>query len=147
MKNLLIDIADFQTLRRAKTLKEIQKSVNKDRDFQFKKYHKLFTGLDPVDDDNPGETMDSMVRAVNFINKNLELLKGEKEQNILEIEDLISKLQDERFRNTIISILKSMQHRFNVSEIEQNNKLFLISPSNEKLGKRVKFSSHSGWAL
>jgi hypothetical protein len=48
MRNLIVDIADFQTIRRAKTLKEIQKNVNDDRYFQFKKYHKLFTGLDLV---------------------------------------------------------------------------------------------------
>lgn len=147
MKNLFINIADFQTLRRAKTLKEIQKNINADRDFQFKKYHKLFTGLDPVDDDSPRETMDSMVRAVNFINQNLELIEGENEQNMLEIELLISKLQDERFRNTVISILKSMLHRFNVSEMEQSKKLFLISPTKEKIGGKGKFSTYSGWAL
>lgn len=147
MKNLLIDIADFQTLRRAKTLKEIQKNIDKDRDYQFKKYHKLFTGLDPVDDDSPKETMDSMVKAVNFINRNLELKEGDNEQNVLEIDNLIDKLQDERLRNTIISILKSMLHRFSVSEMEQSKKLFLISPSKEKIGRRVKFSSHVGWDL
>ena len=147
MKNLSIDIADFQTLRRAKTLKEIQKNINTDRDYQFKKYHKLFTGLDPVDDDSPKETMDSMVKAVNFINRNLELKEGDNEQNVLEIDNLIDKLQDERLRNTIISILKSMLHRFSVSEMEQSKKLFLISPSKEKIGRRVKFSSHVGWDL
>lgn len=147
MKNIFLGIADFQTLRRAKTLKEVQKNINTDRDFQFKKYHKLFTGLDPVDDDSPRETMDSMVRAVNFINQNLELVEDENEQNMLEIDVLISKLQDERFRNTIISILKSMQHRFNVSEMEQSKKLFLISPTKEKVGGKGKFSSYAGWAL
>ena len=147
MKNLSIYIADFQTLRRAKTLKEIQKNINTDRDYQFKKYHKLFTGLDPVDDDSPKETMDSMVKAVNFINRNLELKEGDNEQNVLEIDGLIDKLQDERLRNTIISILKSMLHRFSVSEMEQSKKLFLISPSKEKIGRRVKFSSHAGWDL
>jgi hypothetical protein len=127
MKNLTIAIADFQSLRKAKTLKEIQREINDDRDFQFKKYHKMFTGLDPVDDDNPKETIDSMVRAVNFVNQNLNLIEGEKEQNIMEIDNLLYKLQDERFRNTIISILKSMLHRFHVSEMEQEKKLFLIS--------------------
>ena len=88
-----------------------------------------------------------MVRAVDFINQNLELLEGEHEQNMLEIDDLIYKLQDERFRNTIISILKSMLHRFNVSEMEQSKKLFLISPTKEKIGRKEKFSSYSGYAL
>ena len=147
MKNLIIDIADFQTLRRAKTLKDIEKNINKDRDFQFKKYHKLFTGLDPVDDDSPKDTMDSMVRAVNFINQNLELMEGENEQNMVEVENLIEKLRDERFRNTVLSILKSMLHRFNVSEMEQSKKLFLLSPTKEKIGRKEHLSSYSGWAL
>lgn len=126
MKNLSLGIADFQTIRRAKTLKEIQKNVNIDRDFQFKKYHKLFTGLDPVDSDDPQRTIDSMERAVNFINQNLELKESADEENIIEIDNLIAELQDERFRNTLISILKSMHHRLQVSEKTQDNKLFLI---------------------
>ena len=127
MKNLSVEIAEFQTIRRAKTLKEVWKNINSDRDFQFKKYHKLFTGLDPVDDDNPQVTIDSMIKAVNFINKNLDLKGGENENNAMEVEELIDKLQDERFRNTLISILKSMLHRFRFPEKDQRNKLFLIS--------------------
>lgn len=130
MKNLIVQIADFQAIRKAKTLNEIQQTVNNDRDFQFKKYHKMFTGLDPVDDDNPQDTIDCMVRAVNFINDNLELKEGENEENVIAVDNLIDKLQDERFRNTILSILKSMLHRVQFSEKKQDNKLFLITGTN-----------------
>ena len=127
MKNLSLEIAEFQIIRNAKTLNEIQKSINNDRDFQFKKYHKLFTGLDPVDDDNPEETINSMVKAVNFINRNLDLKVGENEDNAIEVDELIGKLQDERFRNTLISILESMLHRFRFPEKNQSKKMFLIT--------------------
>jgi len=127
MKNLSIEIAEFQIIRNAKTLKEIQKSLNNDRDFQFKKYHKLFTGLDPVDDDNPQETISSMVKAVNFINNNLDLKVGENEENVIEVDELIGKLQDERFRNTLISILESMLHRFRYPEKDQSKKMFILT--------------------
>lgn len=127
MKNLTIEIADFQRIRKAKALKDVWEKINNDRDFQFKKYHKLFTGLDPVDSDDPQRTIESMVKAVNFINKNLDLIEGENEENATAVEFLIDNLQDERFRNTLISILKSMLHRFRYSEKEQSKKLFLIS--------------------
>ncbi len=127
MKNLTIEIADFQRIKKAKALKEVWEKINNDRDFQFKKYHKLFTGLDPVDSDDPQRTIESMVKAVNFINKNLDLIEGENEENAMAVEDLIDNLQDERFRNTLISILKSLLHRFRFSEKEQSKKLFLIS--------------------
>lgn len=127
MKNLRVEIADFQRIRKAKALKDVWEKINIDRDFQFKKYHKLFTGLDPVDSDDPQRTIESMVKAVNFINKNLDIIEGENEENATEVEFLIDNLQDERFRNTLISILKSMLHRFRYSEKEQSKKLFLIS--------------------
>ena len=127
MKNLTVGIADFQLIRNAKTLKEVWENVNDDRDFQFKKYHKLFTGLDPVDDDNPQESIHSMIKAVNFINDNLDLKDGENEENAMMVDDLIDKLQDERFRNTLISILKSMLQRFRYPEKDQSKKLFLIT--------------------
>lgn len=127
MKNLTVEIADFERFKDAKTLKEVWKIVNNDRDFQFKKYHKLFTGLDPVDDDNPQDTIECMVKAVNFISKNLDLIEGENEKNAIAINDFIETLEDERFRTTLLSILKSMLHRFHVSEKDQSNKLFLIT--------------------
>ena len=127
MKNLTVEIADFERFKDAKTLKEVWKIVNNDRDFQFKKYHKLFTGLDPVDDDNPQDTIECMVKAVNFISKNLDLKEGENEKNAIAINDFIDTLEDERFRTTLLSILKSMLHRFHVSEKDQSNKLFLIT--------------------
>ena len=127
MKNLSLEIAEFQIIRNAKTLNEIQKSINNDRDFQFKKYHKLFTGLDPVDDDNPEETINSMVKAVNFINRNLDLKVGENEDNAIEVDELIGKLQDERFRNTLISILESILHRFRFPEKDQSKKMFILT--------------------
>ena len=127
MKNLSLEIAEFQIIRNAKTLNEIQKSINNDRDFQFKKYHKLFTGLDPVDDDNPEETISSMVKAVNFINRNLDLKVGENEDNAIEVDELIGKLQDERFRNTLISILESILHRFRFPEKDQSKKMFILT--------------------
>jgi hypothetical protein len=127
MKNLTVEIADYQRIKKAKALKDVWEKINIDRDFQFKKYHKLFTGLDPVDSDDPQITIESMVKAVNFINKNLDLIEGENEENATAVEFLIDNLQDERFRNTLISILKSMLHRFRYSEKEQSKKLFLIS--------------------
>lgn len=127
MKNLTVEIADYQRIRKAKALKDVWEKINIDRDFQFKKYHKLFTGLDPVDSDDPQRTIESMVKAVNFINKNLDLIEGENEENAMAVEFLIDNLQDERFRNTLISILKSLLHRFRFSEKEQSKKLFLIS--------------------
>ncbi len=127
MKNLTVDIAEFQSIRKAKTLKEVWQKINVDRDFQFKKYHKMFTGLDPVDSDDPQRTIDSMVRAVNFINQNLDLKEGENEENARMVEDFIDKLQDEMFRNTLLSILKSMLHRLRFSEKDQSKKLFVIS--------------------
>ena len=127
MKNLTIEIADFEKFKDAITLKEVWKNVNNDRDFQFKKYHKLFTGLDPVDDDNPQGTIESMVKAVNFINKNLDLIESENEKNAIAVNDFMDMLEDERFRTTLLSILKSMLHRLRVSEKDQSNKLFLIS--------------------
>jgi len=133
MKNLIVQIAGFQDIRKAKTLKEVWYSINNDRDFQFKKYHKLFTGLDPVDDDNPQETIECMVKAVNFINKNLDLQEGENEENAIAVDRLIDTLQDERFRNTIVSILKSMLQRFRYPEKDQSKKLFLISTSENVL--------------
>ena len=127
MKNLTIEIADFEKFKDAITLKEVWKNVNNDRDFQFKKYHKLFTGLDPVDDDNPQDTIECMVKAVNFINKNLDLLESENEKNAIAINDFMDTLEDERFRTTLLSVLKSMLHRLRVSEKDQSNKLFLIT--------------------
>lgn len=127
MKNLSVEIADFPRIRKAKELKDVWERINIDRDFQFKKYHKLFTGLDPVDSDDPQTTIECMDRAVNFINKNLDLKEGENEGNAEAVNDLINDLQDERFRNTLISILKSMLHRFRYSEKDQSKKLFLIS--------------------
>jgi hypothetical protein len=127
MKNLSVEIADFERFKDAKTLKEVWKNVNNDRDFQFKKYHKLFTGLDPVDDDNPQDTIESMVKAVNFINKNLDLIESENEKNAIAVNDFMDMLEDERFRTTLLSILKSMLHRLRVSEKDQSNKLFLIT--------------------
>jgi hypothetical protein len=127
MKNLSVEIADFQRIRKAKALKEVWGNINNDRDFQFKKYHKLFTGLDPVDSDDPQTTIECMDKAVHFINKNLDLKEGENEENAVAVNDLINDLQDERFRNTIISILKSMVHRFRYAEKDQTKKLFLIS--------------------
>lgn len=127
MKNLSVEIADFPRIRKAKELKDVWEHINIDRDFQFKKYHKLFTGLDPVDSDDPQTTIECMDRAVNFINKNLDLKEGENEENAEAVNDLINDLQDERFRNTLISILKSMLHRFRYSEKDQSKKLFLIS--------------------
>lgn len=127
MKNLTIEIADFEKFKDAITLKEVWKNVNNDRDFQFKKYHKLFTGLDPVDDDNPQGTIESMVKAVNFINKNLDLIESENEENAIAVNNFIDTLEDERFRTTLLSVLKSMLHRLRVSEKDQSNKLFLIT--------------------
>lgn len=127
MKNLSVEIADFEKFKDAKTLKEVWKNVNNDRDFKFKKYHKLFTGLDPVDDDNPQDTIESMVKAVNFINKNLDLIESENEKNAIAVNDFMDMLEDERFRTTLLSILKSMLHRLRVSEKDQSNKLFLIT--------------------
>ena len=127
MKNLTVEIADFERFKDAKTLKEVWKNVNNDRDFQFKKYHKLFTGLDPVDDDNPQDTIECMVKAVNFINKNLDLIESENEKNAIAVNDFIDTLEDERFRTTLLSILKSMLHRLHVSEKNQSNKLFLMT--------------------
>ena len=127
MKNLTIEIADFEKFKDAITLKEVWKNVNNDRDFQFKKYHKLFTGLDPVDDDNPQDTIESMVKAVNFINKNLDLIESENEENAIAVNNFIDTLEDERFRTTLLSVLKSMLHRLRVSEKNQSNKLFLIT--------------------
>ena len=127
MKNLTVEIADFERFKDAKTLKEVWKNVNNDRDFQFKKYHKLFTGLDPVDDDNPQDTIECMVKAVNFINKNLDLIESENEKNAIAVNDFIDTLEDERFRTTLLYILKSMLHRLHVSEKDQSNKLFLMT--------------------
>lgn len=127
MKNLIIQIAQFDDIKEAKTLKEVCSNINNDRDFQFKKYHKLFTGLDPVDDDEAEETIDSMIKAVSFINNNLDLVEGQNEQNAIEVEEFMDELQDERFRNTLVSILKSIIQRFRYPEKDQSKKLFLIS--------------------
>ena len=68
-----------------------------------------------------------MVKAVNFINKNIDLKVGENEENAIEVDELIGKLQDERFRNTLISILESMLHRFRYPEKDQSKKMFILT--------------------